>query len=83
MSFNETDIALLRKLYHYGYIGHRHTEVNNALKGFPRDRGREVKKSLRKLVRLGLIIQYPSAGEIHVSLNPRRISEIREIIKET
>jgi len=47
MSFSETDRALLRKLYHYGYIGHRHTEERNALKGFPRDRGREVKKSLK------------------------------------
>jgi len=83
MSFDEVDVTLLRKLYHYGYIGHRHTELRNALRGFPRGRGREVKKSLRKLVRLGLIIQYPSTGEIHVSLNSRRISEIREIIKET
>jgi len=82
MSFDEIDRALLRKLYHYGYIGHRHTESNNALRGFPKDRGKEVRKSLKKLVRLGLVMQYPSTGEIHISLNPRLIAEVREIIGE-
>jgi hypothetical protein len=35
MDFSDVEIALLRKLYHYGYIGHRHTESSNALRGIP------------------------------------------------
>jgi hypothetical protein len=50
--------------------------------GFPKDRGKEVKKSLKKLVKLDLIMQYPSTGEVHISLNPRLIFEVREIIGE-
>ena len=35
MDFSDVEIALLRKLYHYGYIGHRHTESSNTLRGIP------------------------------------------------
>lgn len=81
LELNEIDKALLRKLYYYRYIGHRHTSETSALRGFPKHLRKEVRRSLRKLIRLDLIWRYPSAGEMHISLNPRRIEEIRRIIE--
>ena len=40
------------------------------------------KKSLQKLIRLQLIIQKPSTKELHVSLNPICITDIKRILRE-
>jgi tRNA(Ile2) C34 agmatinyltransferase TiaS len=82
MEPSEIERALLRKLYYYQYIGHRHTSETSALKGFPKHLRGEVRRALRRLIRLDLIWVYPSARERHVSLNSRRIEEIRRIIEE-
>jgi hypothetical protein len=79
--FDDYDIALMRKMYTYRYIGARHTDKISATRGFPRHKGREVKRSIRKLVRMNLIIVKLSTGQKHISLNPRMIGIIREIIK--
>jgi len=76
------EIALLRKLFNHGYIGARHTDETSAIRGFPKhDRGK-IKKELKKLVKNNLIIEYPSVGQTHVSLNPTKITAIKSILAE-
>ena len=82
MELSDIERALLRKLYYGRYIGHRHTSETSAVRGFPRHLRGEAKAALRRLIRLDLVWLYPSTGERHVSLNPRRIEEIRRLVED-
>ena len=46
--------TLLEKLYRNGYIGGRHTAVENLPKGLPSDQKGEAKKVVKQLVREGV-----------------------------
>lgn len=74
--------AILRKLYYAGYIGGRHTSEDNVPKGLPKHKAGEAKGVLRDLRRKGLVIFKPTSYGMQVSLNPRRIKEIEDIIKD-
>jgi len=74
--------ALLKKLFRHRYIGGRHTEIRNAMKGFPPYLLKEVKKEILNLIKEGYLLSKPSTGEIHISLNPRMIDEIIREISE-
>ena len=80
MELTETEVALLRHLYGYKYIGRKHTSMTNAIKCFPKSERGKAKGALENLVRLDYVWRYKSAGETHISLNTKIISEIREII---
>ena len=72
--------TILKKLFRHRYIGGRHTEIRNAMKGFPPHLLKEVKKEIKNLIKEGYLLSKPSTGEIHISLNPRMLDEIiREI----
>ncbi len=71
---------VLKKLFRHRYIGGRHTEIRNAMKGFPPHLLKEVKKEILNLIKEGYLLSKPSTGEIHISLNPKMLKEIiREI----
>ncbi|MBI3622588.1 hypothetical protein HY212_00725 [Candidatus Pacearchaeota archaeon] len=72
--------AILKKLFRHRYIGGRHTEIRNAMKGFPPPLLKEVKEEIKNLIKDGYLLSKMSTGETHISLNPRRINEIREEI---
>ncbi len=80
MDYNEIEITLLRKLFNNRIIGSRHTEFSSALRSFQRSEVGDVKKCLKKLIKEGLILQSKKTGELHISLNHRRIGEIKAII---
>jgi hypothetical protein len=69
-------------LYYHHYVGGKHTEARNLAKGFDKRHADAVEKSIKKLILLNLIIVKKSTGQLHISLNPRRIGEIRRIIGE-
>jgi len=73
--------AILTKLLRHGYIGARHTSIDNIPKGFPKHRYGDVKKATKKLIKDGLILAKPTSYGIQVSLNPRRIQEIESMIQ--
>jgi hypothetical protein len=73
--------GILRKLFRHRYIGGRHTEIRNAMKGFPPHLLKEVKKEVQQLIKEGYILSKPSTGELHISLNPRMMSEILKEIE--
>ena len=72
--------AILKKLFRHRYIGGRHTEIRNAMKGFPPPLLKEVKEEIKNLINDGYLLSKMSTGETHISLNPRKINEIREEI---
>ena len=74
--------ALLHKLFRHGYIGAKHTAIENLPKGFPKHTHKEVKKTAEKLTKNGLLILKPTSYGIQVSLNPHKIAEIEEKIRD-
>jgi|TARA_B100001971_G_C18045648_1_gene460051 ABC-type Na+ transport system ATPase subunit NatA len=72
--------VILRKLFRHRYIGGRHTEIRNAMKGFPTHMLKEVKREIVTLIKSGHLLSKPSTGEIHISLNPRKLDEIMDMI---
>ena len=72
--------AILKNLFTHKYIGKRHTSEDNAVKGFPMHEVKHAKKELKELVKKGYILQKPTYYGIEVSINPRIIQEIRDIL---
>lgn len=72
--------AILKKLFRHHYIGGRHTELRNAIKGIPPELLKEAKKQVLNLIKENILLSKPSTGEIHISLNPRMLKEIIEEI---
>lgn len=73
---------MLNKLLRHGYIGGRHTALENLPKGFPRHLYKEAIKTAKKLIKKGLITPKPTSYGLQVSLNPHKIAEIEEMIKD-
>lgn len=73
--------AILKKLFKHRYIGGKHTEIRNVIKGFPPHLLKEVKNEVKELIRKGYLYSKISTGELHVSLNPRMLNEIRKEIE--
>ena len=68
--------AVLKKLFRHRYIGGKHTEIRNAMKGFPPHLLKDIKKEILNLIKEGYLLSKPSTGELHISLNPRMLNEI-------
>lgn len=74
--------AILHKLLRHGYVGAKHTALENLSKGFPRHMHKELMKTADKLIKKGLITPKPTGYSMQVSLNPRKMPEIEGIIKD-
>jgi len=74
---------ILEKMFYDRLIGARHTSADNIPKGFPKHLRGEVRKALRRLIRKGLVVAKPTSYGLEVSLNPKRLKEIIEIISRT
>ncbi len=72
--------VILKKLFRHRYIGGRHTEIRNAMKGFPLQLLKGVKEEIKNLIKEGYLMSKMSTGEIHISLNPRKLNDIRNDI---
>jgi len=73
-------IGILRKMHFYGYIGGKHTSVDNLQKGFPKHERGNVKGTVKDLIKANLIIPKSTGYGQHCSLNPRMIDEIEKLI---
>ena len=80
MKLTALEIAVLRKMYMHNFIGEKHTSADNIPKGFPKHQRGEIKNSLKKLTRQGYVIPKVTSYGMEVSLNPRKIIEIRQLI---
>lgn len=67
---------IVKKLFHHGYIGGRHTDIENLKKGLPGHVKGDVKEVAQELIKEEILIPKPTSYGLHVSLNPRKRSEV-------
>lgn len=77
----EVKALILFKLFRKGKIGGAHTALRNAYKGI-KENHKIIKKAIEELNKENLLMAKKSTGEIHVSLNPHKISEIKNYISK-
>lgn len=75
---------LLRKLYNRRYFGGKHTEEKNVLRALnhlPNDEKKLALEDWDWCKKQGLVITWLKTYEVHVSLNPRMIKEISQLVE--
>lgn len=80
METSEIEWLFLSRLFNKRVIGGKHTERDNIfrrLKDWPKKDQRLAKEVYHRLVQEGLILEKMSTGSPHVSLNPRKLKEIK------
>jgi hypothetical protein len=79
---------ILTRLRNMCKWGGAHSELKRVVKSLPTylresKRGRkQVNDAIKFMVNQGFLLIKPSTGELHVSLNPRKVKEISEFSKE-
>ena len=72
---------ILEKMFRHGYVGGKHTSEDNIPKGLPKNAHGDVTKALKNLIRQGYIIPKNTSYGLQVSLNSKRIAEIKQILE--
>ncbi|MBI2145772.1 hypothetical protein HYU22_00350 [Candidatus Woesearchaeota archaeon] len=72
---------VVKKLFQHGYIGGRHTDIENLKKGLPGHVKGDVKEAAQELIKEEILIPKPTSYGLHVSLNPRKRQEIDKYLK--
>jgi hypothetical protein len=72
---------IVKKLFHHGYIGGKHTDIENLKKGLPGHFKGDVKNAAKELVKEEILIPKPTSYGLHVSLNPRKREEIEKYLE--
>ncbi|HLC57424.1 MAG TPA: hypothetical protein VJH95_02535 [Candidatus Nanoarchaeia archaeon] len=67
---------IVKKLFHHGYIGGKHTDVENLKKGLASHVKGDIKKATKELLKEEILIPKPTSYGLHVSLNPHKREEI-------
>ena len=80
MKLTRTEIDVLEKLYNHNFIGAKHTSEDNVPKSFPKHLRGDVKKALKNLIKQGYVTPKITSYGLEVSLNPRKIEEIKRIL---
>ena len=62
---------IIKNLFHHGYIGGRHTDIENLKKGLPSHVRGDVKEVAKELIKEEILITKPTSYGLHVSLNLR------------
>ncbi len=73
---------IVKKLFHHGYIGGKHTDIENLKKGLPTHFKGDVKKAAKELIREGILMPKQTSYGLHISLNPRKREEINKYLSE-
>lgn len=72
---------IVKKLFHKGYIGGRHTDIENLKKGLPGHVKGDIKEAAQELIKEEILIPKQSSYGLHVFLNPRKRSEIDKYLQ--
>ncbi len=73
---------IVRKLYRKRMWLHKHTSINNLPKGLSNELrvSKEVRKVIEELLKEQILLSKPTHYGLEVSLNPKKIREIEELI---
>jgi len=72
---------IVKKLFHHGYIGGRHTAIENLQKGLPSHVKGDIRKAEKALIKEGILVPKQTAYGLHISLDPRKRAEIDAYVK--
>ena len=74
---------IVRKLYRKRMWLHKHTNIHNLPKGLSNELrvSREVKNAVDELLKEEILLSKPTHYGLEVSLNPRKMKEIEELIE--
>lgn len=72
---------VVKKLFQHGYIGGRHTDIENLKKGLPGHIKGDVKEATKELIKEEILILKATSYGLHVSLNPPKREEIDKYLK--
>ena len=78
MEIEQLKYFIVKKLFHHGYIGGRHTAIENCAKGLPGHIKGDVKEAIKDLIGEGILMPKSTNYGLHVSLNPRKKEEIEK-----
>lgn len=73
---------IVRKLYRHKMWLHKHTNIHNLPKGLSNELrvSKELKKAIEELLKEGILLSKPTHYGLEVSLNPKKIREIGDLI---
>lgn len=71
---------IVKKLFHHGYVGGRHTDIQNLKKGLPGHFKGDVKAAAAELIREGILLPKPTSYGLHIALNPQKRAEIERYL---
>lgn len=75
---------ILRKMLYHGYVGGKHTDIENLPRGKPTSEHGDIMRAVKELIRDGWILpkRVPYGSRTHVSINARALAEIRAFLDE-
>lgn len=71
---------IVKKLFHHGYLGGKHTDIENLKKGLPGHVKGDIKEAAKELIKEEILIPKPTSYGLHISLNPRKREEIQKYL---
>jgi len=71
------ETAILRNLFYHGYIGGRHTAIENLYRGFPGHLRGEAEKAAERLLKQGWLMRKTTGYGLQVSINPRMLPALK------
>lgn len=73
---------IVRKLYRHKIWLHKHTNIHNLPKGLSNELrvSKELKKAIEELLKEDILLSKPTHYGLEVSLNPKKIREIGDLI---
>ncbi len=81
MVFDKHGKSILRKMFYHGYVGGKHTSIDSLKRSFASHEKGNVEKSIKKLVKMNLVLNHPTSYGKQYSLNPKKIQSIKKIIE--
>ena len=81
MEIEQLKYFIVKKLFHHGYIGGRHTAIENCAKGLPGHIKGDVKEAIKDLIGEEILMPKSTNYGLQISLNPRKKEEIEKYIQ--
>jgi len=82
MEYSDLEKTILEKMLLHNRIGGRHLGEQDLCRGFPSHVKGDIPKSLKKLIKKGLVDNHPTSYGMQYSLNSTKVDAIREIIED-
>lgn len=71
-------------MLHHGFIGGKHTAIENLPKGLPDDKKTKKRaiKIINQLTKEGFFIKTPKPDGLHLSIQPKMLPRVKDEIQE-